>query len=99
MSQEPRRKRPVIKFSDARAVEDREHAADAFAQRAGKLVPGSYVRPTGDGCIACVYINVGEDADLPCVAKDLRNHGATIVLMICDNEEVADTMAKLHVQS
>ena len=95
MSQEPPRKCPVIKFWAARAVEDREHAADAVAQRARKLVPGYYVRSLGDGSIACVYINVGKDADLPGVAADLRNHGATILLMMCDNEEAAETMATL----
>ena len=83
----------AMELRTARAIQDREHAADTSAQRAANLVPGKDVRGTGDGSICCVYIYVGQDADLPCVAEDIRNHGATIVLMICDTEQVASTMA------
>ena len=59
------------------------------------MAPGRFVGPIGKGSIACVYIYVGKDADLPAVAKDIRNQGATIVLMNCENSKVGDSMAKL----
>ena len=95
MSQVPPPQRRTVASSSHQAVEDRERAADAFAQRAGKLAPGRLVGPIGNGSIACVYIYVGKDADLPAVAKDIRNQGATIVLMNCENKKVAAIMARL----
>ena len=47
----------------------------------------------GSGQIACLYVSVGEEANVQMVAMDLRNQAPTILFVCCGNEEVANRMA------
>lgn len=46
----------------------------------------------GVGNLACVYAYVGPDADVKDVAKDLRRHGPTILMLCCANEQKASSV-------
>ena len=52
----------------------------------------------GDGrdtvrSVSVLYCNVGESADIEDVAKDLRNMGATILLMCCATRDIASSIS------
>ena len=70
------------------AARDQYLAADAIA-RSGEE---NDIKGSGEGKINCVYIHLGGAADLVAVAADLRNHGPTIILMICEEQSQAVTM-------
>ena len=51
--------------------------------------------PTGAGCLSCVYVDVGQDANPIAVTEDLRQMAAMIVIMVCESKEQAANVAFL----
>ena len=42
--------------------------------------------------VACVYVHVGDEADVDAVAVDIRDHGPTVLLVTCATSEAATTL-------
>ena len=43
----------------------------------------------------CVYVHLEESVDVQEVAVDLRKHAPTVLMMVCQNREVAKEMCNL----
>ena len=80
------------RYALKRQNQNKDPGGDAVSHGGGGHWGGAWAQDIGTGAINCVYIDVGRHAKEVQVAQDLRQQAATIVIMVCHNDHVANNM-------